>query len=403
MKNTKKALGQFMTPGHVAELLADQVPAWSSSAVDLAAGDCSLLRALHARRPDMRFYGFEIDSQMFQRAKSLLPNAHLTNNDGLVAPTSIQPTVEKGVTMLGNPPFTEFRPTADMQELLGAAFSGLTTKLGRKRSELYFMARSLILAKANQGTVVILMPIGFADGDIYRQYRHILMTQYAVRRAIEIPGSAFEATEARTILLVIDTHTQGGGDIEIGRYCGRTHEVETVFKGTLPAGERLDARFHEGQARLAPNTPKLQDVGVTIMRGRLSRKEAELLKIEVVHTSDLAHSKSGKLYITGRMPQLSAGATKSDLVLAEAGDILLSRTGSRVSWKPIIVQSGARQITDHVFRIRAPKQSKRLVIEAFAHPEFAGWLESISKGVCATVLTKRELLSMPLFSMAGKY
>lgn len=398
MKNTKKTLGQFMTPGHIAELLADQVPAWSTSAIDLAAGDCALLRALHARRPDMQLYGFEIDGKMFQRAKSLLSNAHLTNNNGLVAPTRIQSAAKKWMTVLGNPPFTEFQPTLGMQELLQKAFSGLTTNLGRKRSELYFLARSLILAKANQGTVAILMPIGFADGDIYRQYRQILMTQYTVRRAIEIPGSAFEATEARTILLVIDTRSQGGGDIEIGRYCERTHEVETVFNGALPAGERLDARFHEGQARLAPNTLKLQDVGVTIVRGRLSRKEAKLMKIDVLHTSDLAQSKSGELHLTGGLPQLSEG--KLDPVLAEAGDILLSRTGSRVSWKPIVVQSGARQITDHVFRIRAPKQSKRLVIEAFSHPEFAGWLESISKGVCATVLTKRELLSMPLFSMA---
>jgi hypothetical protein len=381
MKNTKRALGQYMTPKHVAELMADQVPASSSSAIDLAAGDCSLLRALHERRPDMRFYGFELDAQMFQRAKNLMPNAHLTNNDGLAASTHIHPAVKKGITVLGNPPFTEIRPTLGMQELLLEAFSGLTTKLGRKRSELYFLARSLILAKASEGTAAILMPIGFADGDIYRQYRQMLMTQYAVRRAIEIPGGAFESTEARTILLVIDTSSQGGGDIEIGRYCGVTHVVETVFKGTLPPGERLDARFHEGQARLAPNMPNLQDVGVTIMRGRLSRKEAELMKIEVVHTSDLAQSKSGKLHIRGIMPPLILKATKSDPVLAEVGDILLSRTGSRVSWKPIIVESGARQITDHVFRIRAPKQSKRLVFEAFAHPAFAGWLESVSKGV----------------------
>ena len=32
------------------------------------------------------------------------------------------------------------------------------------------------------------------------------------------------------------------------------------------------------------------------------------------------------------------------------------------------------------------------------HPQFSAWLQGASKGICATVLTKRELLQMPLFA-----
>jgi hypothetical protein len=86
-----------------------------------------------------------------------------------------------------------------------------------------------------------------------------------------------------------------------------------------------------------------------------------------------------------------------DDTMAQPGDILLPRTGSRVSWSPVIVESGSAPITDHVFRIRAPSESIDMVRRAFMHPNFTAWLKCTAKGVCATVLTKRELMAMPLF------
>lgn len=402
MQNTKKTLGQFMTPKCVADLLASQVPGHPSSAIDFAAGDCSLLMSLQAIRPGMKLYGFEIDTRIQKKAKKLFPNAHIINRDGLIAIPRIATIARTGIAVVGNPPFTEINPSQNMQKLLLKAFPGLTCKLGRRRSELYFLARSLILAKANHGSVTILMPMGVADGDTYRQYRQILMTQYSLRQVIEIPANAFQSTEARTVLLVIDTNSKGGGNIEIGRYCIATNEVEIVFNGALQPGDRLDARFHEGRMEINPNIPTLQDVGVTIVRGRLSRKEAHQKEINVVHTTDLAQASSGKLGINIGNSNPHGKNVGPNTILAKAGDILLSRTGSRVCMKPFLVKFGSHQITDHVFRIRAPKQSKQLVVDAFMHPAFPGWLNSISKGVCATVLTKRELLSMPLFSIIGK-
>ena len=67
-------------------------------------------------------------------------------------------------------------------------------------------------------------------------------------------------------------------------------------------------------------------------------------------------------------------------------------------WEPVIVAGGIAPITDHVLRIRAPEPVRDRVARSFQHPAFPKWLESVTKGVCASVITKRELLQMPIFS-----
>lgn len=400
MKTTRQALGQYMTPCAIADLMAKQIPHWITGAIDLAAGDCSLLRAVSKRRPQAGLYGCELDHNMWQKGKKALHSARLQNGNGLTAPIRISASHSKALAVLGNPPFTEVAPSPEMTATLKAAFPGLSTKLGYKRSELYFLARSLLLAKERHGIVVILMPIGFADGDIYRQYREILMQHYSLTRVIEVPGNMFSCTEARTSLLVIDTRTKGTRKTEISRYVESSGKVEAVFKGEVLPGSRLDARFHAGRRLAAPNTIQLKDLGVTIQRGILSKKELETLNISAVHTTDLSKARAGQLTIVKNTKATRRPRLHDNNVFAQPGDILLSRTGTRVCWQPVVVRSGQAPITDHVFRIRAPQKAARIVKEAFLHPLFSTWLDSIAKGVCATVITKRELLQMPLFSDA---
>lgn len=396
--SSRKSLGQYMTPGYIADFIAAQLPSDLDAVVDLAAGDCALLAAVRDRDPQVSICGFEIDTRIYDASKQAFPSAQLVNADGLVASLDGLFRAPVRAAIVGNPPFTEFEPNQFTQNLLRNAFPGLTGKMGHKRSELYFLARSLLIAKATKGMVAIVMPIGFADGDIYTQFRRELMSGYAVRSAIEFPPQTFAATEARTILLVVDTSGVGSNNIQIARYDMRNRKSIVIRSGVLVPGERLDARYHEGRSCVPPNAPTLGDLGVTVVRGRVSRKEAEALNLDVIHTSNLREATLGML----DLPHFRTGrnATKSRIepIIAQAGDVLLSRTGTRVNWSPVVIKSGASAITDHVFRIRIPKRSRNAVLASFRHPSFSTWLESISKGVCATVLTKRELLSMPIFS-----
>ncbi|XTI73269.1 N-6 DNA methylase [Acidithiobacillus sp. AC3] len=395
---SRKRLGQYMTPNHVADFIANQLPVAVEAVVDLAAGDCALLTAVYKRNPDTILCGFEIDSGVFSVSSKTLPVARLINADGLSTAIEKFNLPLTNVAVVGNPPFTEMEPTTVALELIAKAFPSVTSKLGIKRSELYFLARSLLVAKALKGVVAVVMPIGFVDGDIYTQYRKALMTEYAVKSVTEIPAQTFSFTEARTALLVIDTAINGSTEVDICRYSACGNETLIIYRGPIDPGERLDARYHEGRLQIPTNVPTIGEMGVTITRGRVSRREAATLHLDVIHTSSLRQARHGGLHLSTFSPAADIVSRPGAPILAEPGDILLPRTGTRVNWTPVIVRSGSGEITDHIFRIRVPKRCRREVIASFRHPGFSSWLESISKGVCATVLTKRELLLMPLFS-----
>ncbi len=386
-----------MTPSHVADLLALQLQGDVKGVVDLAAGDCSLLSAVKRKYPEISLSGCELDPIMIKRAEKSIASLKLIAGDGLTVSESLLGSLEK-IVVIGNPPFTEFNPIENNREMLERVFPDLKSKLGRKRSEIYFLARSIELAKARNGTVVIVMPISFADGDIYSQYRKSLMQKYSLRKVIEIPSNTFGMTEARSVILVIDTLSpEPGFKTEILKYDPELKCPLKVSETIINPGDRFDARYHEGLMRRPAGVKTLEDVGATITRGRLSRKEAKSQNLNVVHTTDL-NKADGELFLADRHSANLENSNAKDI--AKEGDILLPRTGSRVNWCPVLVKVGEGRVTDHVFLIRVPQQSRDIVINAFRHPNFNDWLTSISKGVCARVLTKRELLSMPIFSLA---
>jgi hypothetical protein len=402
MKSTRKALGQYMTPGDVARLVASNIPSNTTAVVDLAAGDCSLLRAVKAMHPSVALYGCEIDDGMHRRGQSSLPAAKIRNGNGLDARLQIRASDNARVSVVANPPYTETEVTPAMTRLLSLAFPDVSSKLGYKRAELYFLARSLLLAKRTGGIVSILMPMGFGDGDIYRHYRRSLMSNYGLLKAIEVQARVFGQTEARTVLLVIDTSKSVTQEVEISRFDAELGKSAVIYRGRLEAGERLDARYQEGRV-FADNAPcRLADLGVTIVRGRVSYKESRDLAMPAVHTSDLSRARRGKLDIEVQSKESAEENAFFSAIVAETGDILLSRTGTRVSWKPIVVKSGRAPITDHVFRIRVPANQKQRVERAFKHPAFESWLASVAKGVCATVITKKDLMAMPIFETPTK-
>ena len=386
----KKALGQFMTPAKLAMFVARQLRS-SDVVIDLAAGDGALLKAARQRLRDAKFIGFDIDKEIVKKA-NLVPGLSIRQGNGLIARISSADLREK-ISIIGNPPF--IGNSLDSKGWIKKAFPDLTGKKAVDRAEIQFLARALWLAKKSAGRVIFVMPIGFADGDTYRNIRASLMRNFMLTRCIEVIGAPFQETEARTVILVIDPQETLEYRTEIAEYDCDTCKLTSISKEVLEPGIRLDARYHRAMRKgrnLAPI--QLKDLQVSVTRGIFSRKDAAQQNIIALHTSDLGRASSGTINFRSNL-------TDDELVkhvVARKGDILLSRTGSRVSWTPVILQSGAAPITDHVFRIRAPVEVQDMVVNSFLHPEFVDWLRGISKGVCATVLTKRELLEMPVFA-----
>ena len=389
----RQKLGQFWTPPELAALLTSQLSPRTTLALDLAAGEGALLDAMRQSARKCKLVGCDIDPNAILRAAERIPSIKISHADGLHVAMPRR-RAEGRMAAVANPPFGEADDEALGRILLGKAFPDVESEFGIKRLEMQFLARYVDWAKKVNGMISILMPCGFSDGDMYRKFRASLMNSVGVRRVIEIPPSSFVATEARCSLLLIDGARRSTTSVQICRYDAYTKEVIPVYEGPVAPGERLDARYHIGKTLVNARTPTLRDMGVEIVRGTFSNSEARRQQVHAIHTTHLSSARRGNLRVGE-----SAGYP-DDAVIATIGDILLPRTGTRVAWRPTVVSAGLAPITDHVFRIRAPQAAQRTVRESFNSPLFERWLDSVSKGVCATVLTKRELMEMPAFALA---
>lgn len=390
----KDTLGQHMTPEPVAQLIAGELPGPITSAVDFSVGDGALLLAIASRWPQASLHGVDCDEIRIIRAKAANSRLHLRHGDGLtVRFPALKQEQQQRVVVVGNPPFLLTNTKDENRTWLDAAFVGVQSRHGVRRLEMNFFARALVEARKRRGLVAMLMPSPFASGMLYGPYRRALLAQYGVVKIISVEGTRFRDTEASTVLLVVDTASNSTTNVEISRY-SPTEGKNVLHVGPIGNEDRLDARYWSSAKLRLIGAPTLGECGVDVTRGRYCKADANRMKRTVLHTTDLRRL-SGP---TIELHALSVDDFNDSDVLAEAGDILLSRTGTRVRWEPVEVTRGFAPITDHVLRIRAPEPIRRQVIESFMHPAFPIWLASVTKGVCASVVTKQELLKMPLFA-----
>ncbi len=391
----KDSLGQHMTPEPVARLIASELRGPITSAIDLAVGDGALLLAIGRRWPQASLYGVDCDELRVLRAKSADGRLRLRHGDGLTARfPALRQEERHRVVLVGNPPFLSAPATDENRAWLDAAFVGVQSRHGVRRLEMAFLARALVEARKRQGLVAMLMPSPFSSGVLYSPYRSALLAQYGIVKVISVEGTRFRDTEASTVLLVIDAALSSTTKVEISRY-SPTEGKTILHRGPVGDEDRLDARYWNAAQLRHTGAPTLGEYGVDVTRGRYCKADANRMKRTVLHTTDLCRLSGPSI----DLHPLSSECFDEVDVLAEAGDILLSRTGTRVRWEPVEVKRGVAPITDHVLRIRAPETVRRQVIDSFMHPAFPAWLASVTKGVCASVVTKHDLLKMPLFAV----
>lgn len=387
------ALGQHMTPATIAKLVARSVPSTVRVAIDLAVGDGALLRGLKARKRPATLLGVDCDSHRLEQARSADVPMQLRHADGLEFPLPRWKNLQRGqFAILGNPPFLPADPNGEHVRWQELAFSDVRSRQGVRRLEMSFLARALVEARQRGGLVAMLMPSTIAAGLLYEPYRRSLLSSFRVQRVVTIDDTRYRDTEASTVLLVIDASRAGSRHITIDRF-SPAEGLTRVYRGPVEPGQRLDAGFWSAIDLHRTGAPTLEQMGVDVTRGRYCKADADRRQHRVLHTTDLSRHQGSTIQLPDRI-----GRSFRDDVLAETGDILLSRTGSRVRWEPVIVAGGIAPITDHVLRIRAPEPVRDRVARSFQHPAFPMWLESMTKGVCASVITKRELLQMPIFS-----
>ena len=89
----------------------------------------------------------------------------------------------------------------------------------------------------------------------------------------------------------------------------------------------------------------------------------------------------------------------SEFRCAREGDILLARVGKRCIGKVAIIESGRINISDCVYRIRPPEGMAEYLLDSFLSDKGQRWFEAHAHGVCAKVISKRDLLQFPVPSI----
>ena len=107
---SRKALGQYMTPASIGDVMADMLdldPASSPDVLDPACGTGELLLAVQRACPNAHLFGFDIDEGMVDAARENVPDSNIR----LLSIFDEASVAEHGKYdyVIGNPPYFEMK------------------------------------------------------------------------------------------------------------------------------------------------------------------------------------------------------------------------------------------------------------------------------------------------------
>jgi adenine-specific DNA-methyltransferase len=119
-KAKRKNLGQYMTPKALREQLIDQVTLFPGIRVlDPSCGTGEFLRSVLDREPSASVVGWDIDKDILEFAKRLVPEARLELRDSLAPYLD-----ERFDLVIGNPPYFQFKPANEIRRHFSQVISG---------------------------------------------------------------------------------------------------------------------------------------------------------------------------------------------------------------------------------------------------------------------------------------
>ncbi len=191
----KQELGQYFTPGHIADFMASLFPKEAGGAIrilDPGAGigilSCALAERISAERwnvDSLAVEAFEIDSSLVGQLQGNLERAlsssqgraEVVNGDFLAA---VAEAVKRGkppcyTHVIMNPPYKKIRTASKERELVQS--------FGLETVNLYtaFMGASIV-STVDGGYIVAIVPRSFCNGTYYKPFREFLLGRCSIER-----------------------------------------------------------------------------------------------------------------------------------------------------------------------------------------------------------------------------
>jgi type I restriction enzyme M protein len=207
---------------------------------------------------------------------------------------------------------------------------------------------------------------------------------------IQLPRGSFQRTDAQAYIAVLTKNSNATKKIRLLAASTDGRLSKPIFVDRANARQRLDFVFNSTTSSVKSNRrfTTLEQIGASVVRGVLSSKEARETNLPYFHTSHFPLSDTVRLN-SGRIAHCGH-------VAAAVGDLLVARVHRNLEEKVCLVVAGQAVLTDCVFRVRIPSRFRDAVAEYLTSNKGRAALAASSRGTGARMLSKSDLLALPL-------
>lgn len=392
-KSNKVRRGQVPTPVKLAARLAQSLRSSGGEWLELGVGSGRLLEACLAFRSMDRYVAVELDRAVLAEAEnSGLAELHIAD---VLQPNQLNAVLgdRKFKCVVGNPPFGIGEVSSAAQERLRDLYPEVTQINSWARLDLYFILESLArLKRPGEAAFIVAAPI--VQDPALASFRRVLVESASEIECHELPPDTFDKdAEVQSFLLIARFGRTRGAKVTLGRLIGANFERSAARCVSREAAvKRMDLAHHEfwdftRALEKRSGFTTLQELGASIVRGSRSRHAFEVMGINYFHTSDFPQAGGDVAF---------SAWSDSSFQVAEPGNILVPRVGTRCIDRAAFVVEGQRAFTEAVFRVVVPKKVRGSVFDWIGGAEGKAWRRSAAQGSCAKHLTVGALMMMPV-------
>ncbi|MFQ1682342.1 N-6 DNA methylase [Pantoea dispersa] len=387
-------LGRYFTNEKIGKILVDSMcHASPSLVVDLGAGDGALTEIAASTWSNAHFLTVDIDQNAPVRSLFLNKSERVTHITVDVLCHDLHEKLniklESADAAVCNPPYIKPKWRNDFKIILKeAGLDGVIYTQKDISAELLFIAQNLRILKRG-GILGLILPDGIVSGERYYQLRHSLLKNHAVTSVIELPRRIFDRTDAKTHIIVLEKNGDSRDRLTLQCIDDELNFLPPVDITISEGIERLDYSYHKFK-EIKSGRSKLGDIATFIARGKTSSSKINDRPYPVFHTTDMIN---GKTRIEKKF-KLQKGHLPSNEIIAEKGDILISRVGRNLSEKVCLLTSGRVVISDCIILIRVPNEYQSSLLNYLTSSTGKENLEALSKGVGAKFLSQKSIMEL---------
>ena len=386
---------QYYTPQKYSQYLIQELNyLHPKRVIDLAIGAGALIKEAYKLWENVKYFGNDIDGNCCRLVSNELSNIQCFNENALQYNTinKLLPSTQPIDLCLGNPPFDLIIQNRDTQKILKIFNLHEIYKSKKIPAELIFTLQCIRIVSKN-GIIALILPDGCFVNNYFKPFRDFLITNYNIKKIVELPDNIFTQTEAKTHILIFEKQAPSNKYITLSSVENYSHDLQVTKQEAL---NRMDYSYYTHSKNFQSQTC-IADYDIEIIRGKPKYKLVDIDKSYILHTTNLSTE------------QTFSNRLKSDKKLAKyqeriarTGDIVFARVGSYCLGNVGIIEKGYFVATDCIFIIRVKDQIlRKKLLNLLQSPFGKNWIKSNARGVAAKHITLEDIKKFPLNELKG--